>query len=262
MDVQRYSRHLLLSEIGSTGQQKLLDSKVLIVGAGGLGSPAALYLAAAGVGFIGLSDGDKVDVTNLQRQILYDTSQIGQYKTPSARDRLLALNPDITVGTYATVTPKNVRQLMEGYDFIIDGSDNFNTKYLLNDTAMEIGKPLSIGGIQRFHGQVMTVVPGPENACYRCQFPNPPPQGTCGHCSTVGVLGVLPGMIGMIQATEALKYLLGIGTLLTNTMLMYNALEMSFMKVDVPKSSQCKCSQAPLCPLCGSEPWENCGCNK
>lgn len=262
MDVERYSRHILLDEIGTTGQQKLLDSSVLIVGAGGLGSPAALYLAAAGVGRIGIADGDKVDVTNLQRQVLYDTSHIDQYKPAAAYERLVAMNPDITIGTYAPVTSKNATQLMRDFDFIIDGSDNLDTKFLLNDTAMEIGKPLSLAGIQRFQGQIMTIVPGPECACYRCVFPKKPPQGAVGRCSRAGVLGVLPGVVGTIQATEALKYLLGIGTLLTNTVLIYNALEMSFCKIDVLKSMACKCSSRPLCPVCGSESWADCGCNR
>ncbi len=262
MDVERYSRHTVLNEIGAAGQQKLLDSGVLIVGVGGLGSPAALYLAAAGVGTIGLADHDVVDVSNLQRQVIYDTKAIGATKTSVAARRLRDLNPDVKVVQHDLVTAKNVAPLMERYDFVIDGSDNFNTKYLLNDTAMELGKPLSIAGVMRFAGQVMTIVPGPNCACYRCVFAQPPPQGVTPRCSIVGVLGVLPGIIGTIQATEALKYLLGLGDLLTNTMLIYNALEMSFCKVDMIKSLQCKCSKAPLCPVCGKEPWANCGCNQ
>ena len=263
MDTERYSRHILLPEVGSVGQQKLLDSKVLIVGAGGLGSPAALYLAAAGVGTIGIADGDEVDVTNLQRQVLYSTHQIGSLKTNAASARLRDLNPDVVVLKHPDVTPKNVIPIMREYDFVIDGSDNFNTKYLLNDTAMvETGTPISIAGIRRFQGQTMTIVPGPECACYRCVCCCPPPQGTSPHCAAVGVLGVLPGVIGTIQATEAIKCLLGFGTLLTNTMLIYNALEMDFCKVKVAKSPSCKCGTNPLCPVCGAEPWADCGCNR
>lgn len=244
--IERYSRHIILEEVGGAGQEKLLDSKVLIIGAGGLGAPAALYLAAAGVGTIGIVDGDKVDLTNLQRQVIHHTSDLNMEKVKSARAKVLAINPDITVNTYNTrVTAQNVSEVIGGYDFIIDGTDNFPAKFLINDACYFEKIPFSHAGILRFDGQLMTIIPG-HSACYRCVFNSPPPADAVPSCSQAGVLGVLAGVIGSLQATEAIKYILGIGELLTDSLLVYNALTMRFRKVPVRRNQSC--------PLCGSRP--------
>lgn len=244
--VERYSRHIILSEIGGTGQEKLLAGKVLLVGAGGLGSPAALYLAAAGVGTIGVVDDDKVDMTNLQRQILHGTADIGQPKVESAAASMERINPDVEVKTYSErLTAANAMAIMGEYDFILDGTDNFAAKFLVADACHFAGKPYSHAGILRFDGQTMTVKPG-DSACYRCVFKAPPPEGAVPSCSQAGVVGVLAGVIGTIQAAEAVKFLLGKGELLTNELLVYNALKTQFRKVGLKRD--------PDCPICGELP--------
>ena len=244
--IERYSRHIILEQIGGTGQEKLLLSKVLIVGAGGLGSPAALYLAAAGVGTIGIIDADKVDTTNLQRQIIHHTSDVGVEKVRSAADKMRAINPDVSVKTYHQwAKADNIREIIAEYDFVIDGTDNFPAKFLINDACYFEKKPFSHAGILKFYGQLITVLPG-KTACYRCIFNAPPPAGVVPSCSQAGVLGVLAGVIGSLQATEAIKYLLDLGKLLTNTLLTYDALEMDFRAV--------KLNRNPNCPLCGINP--------
>lgn len=244
--IERYSRHIMLKEVGGKGQQKLFDGKVLVVGAGGLGSPIALYLAAAGVGTIGIADADVVDLSNLQRQIAHHTKDIGTPKVLSAKEKMVAMNPDITVNTYqAWVNAANILEIIGDYDFIIDGTDNFAAKFLINDACVIAGKPYSHGGILQFDGQTLTVRPG-ESACYRCIFPTPPPKDAIPTCSRAGVIGVLPGVIGTIQATEAIKFLLGRGELLTNRLLTYNAMRMRFREVPIRKN--------PKCPICGENP--------
>ena len=244
--IERYSRHIILEEIGGVGQEKLLSSKVLIVGAGGLGSPAALYLAAAGVGTIGIIDADKVDMTNLQRQILHHTNDVGVEKVKSAENKIRAINPDVTVKTYNQLAmADNIRGIIKGYDFVIDGTDNFPAKFLINDACYFEKIPFSHAGILQFYGQLMTILPG-RSTCYRCVFSSPPPAGAVPSCCQAGLLGVLPGVIGSLQATEAIKYLLGIGKLLTDTLLSYEALEMEFRSV--------KFNRNPDCPLCGKKP--------
>lgn len=244
--IERYSRHIILEKVGGTGQENLLSSKVLIVGAGGLGSPAALYLAAAGVGTIGIVDGDKVDLTNLQRQIIHHTADVGVDKIVSAENKISAINPEIEILTYNLwAQANNIRQVIEKYDFVIDGTDNFAAKFLINDACYFVKKPFSHAGILQFDGQLITVLPG-ETTCYRCIFNAPPPPDAVPSCSQAGVLGVLAGVIGSLQATEAIKYLLGIGDLLTNTFLTYNALTMEFRKVQLNRN--------PDCPLCGNNP--------
>ena len=241
--IQRYSRNIILEQIGGTGQEKLLTSKVLIVGAGGLGSPAALYLAAAGVGTIGLLDGDQVDLTNLQRQIIHQTRDIGKRKVASARTRIKAVNPDVMVRAYDVwARADNIRQIVREYDFVIDAVDNFPAKFLINDACFFEKIPFSHAGILQFEGQLMTIIPG-QTACYRCVFPGPPPVNAVAPCGQAGVLGVLPGVIGSLQATEAIKYLLGMGTLLTDSLLTYDALAMDFRKVPARRRNDC--------PLCG-----------
>jgi molybdopterin/thiamine biosynthesis adenylyltransferase len=242
----RYSRQIILEEVGGAGQEKLLRSKVLIVGAGGLGAPAALYLAAAGVGTIGIVDYDRVDLTNLQRQIIHHTADIGTEKVNSARAKIQVINPDVTVRTHqARLTAENISGIIRQYDFVIDGTDNFATKFLINDACYFEKVPFSHAGILRFEGQLMTVLPG-QSTCYRCVFHSPPPAGAVPSCSQAGVLGTLAGVIGSLQATEAIKYLLGIGELLTSSLLTYNALTMEFRKVRLNRN--------PSCPLCGRNP--------
>ena len=244
--IERYSRQIILEEVGGAGQKKLLSSKVLIVGAGGLGAPAALYLAAAGIGTIGIIDYDNVDLTNLQRQIIHHTSDIGTEKVDSAKAKIQAINPDVTVQTYKIrANAENISEIIRKYDFVIDGTDNFPAKFLINDACYFEKKAFSHAGILRFDGQLITVLPG-KTTCYRCIFHSPPPAGVVPSCSEAGVLGVLAGVIGLLQATEAIKFLLGIGELLTNTLLVYNALETSFHRV--------KLSRNPNCPLCGENP--------
>ena len=242
----RYSRHLLIPEVGLAGQEKLKASSVLLIGTGGLGSPVALYLAAAGVGKIGLVDYDTVEESNLQRQIIHGLEQIGELKVESARERMLKINPYIQVKTYnEAFTSENALQIAEGYDLIIDGSDNFPTRYLSNDVAVLLGIPNIYGSIYQFDGQV-SVFYAKEGPCYRCLFPTPPPPHLVPSCAEGGVLGVLPGTIGSIQATEAIKMLLGIGSPLVGKLLLYNALEMSFDYVRLKKN--------PKCPVCGENP--------
>jgi molybdopterin/thiamine biosynthesis adenylyltransferase len=244
--IERYSRHIILEQVGGAGQEKLLSSKVLIIGAGGLGSPAALYLAAAGVGTIGIIDGDKVDLTNLQRQIIHHTADVGVDKTVSAENKMRAINPDINVKIHNLwARADNIRQVIRKYDFVIDGTDNFAAKFLINDACYFEKVPFSHAGILRFDGQLITIIPG-ETACYRCIFNAPPPPGAVPSCSRAGVLGVLAGAIGSLQATEAIKYLLGLGELLTNTLLTYNALTMEFRKIRLGRN--------PECLLCGESP--------
>ena len=244
--IERYSRHIILEQIGGEGQEKLLNSKVLIIGAGGLGSPAGLYLAAAGVGTIGIVDSDKVDLTNLQRQIIHHTSDVGTEKTKSAENTIRAINPDVTVQTYQTkVDAKNISHIIRKYDFIIDCTDNFPAKFLINDACYFEKIPFSHAGILRFTGQLITVLPG-ETTCYRCIFNAPPPGNAVPSCSQAGVLGVLAGTIGSLQATEAIKYLLGLGKLLTGKLLTYDALEMNFRSIKLDRN--------PDCPLCGKNP--------
>ncbi len=244
---ERYARQLLLEEVGEKGQEKLLNSKVLIIGAGGLGSPMAMYLAAAGVGTIGIADGDKVELSNLQRQIIHSTREIDESKVISVRKRLKALNPEVEVITYyERITPDNITRLIKEYDFVLDATDNFESKFLINDTCVSTNKPFSHGGIYGFMGQTLTYTPG--FACYRCVFEAPPEESDetiSGGRGGLPVIGVSPGVIGTIQATEALKYLLGIGKLLTNTLLTVNLLTMEFTKIEVEKN--------PDCPVCGGK---------
>jgi molybdopterin/thiamine biosynthesis adenylyltransferase/rhodanese-related sulfurtransferase len=239
---QRYSRHLLIPEVGPTGQAKLLDSKVLLVGAGGLGSPAALYLAAAGVGTLGIVDFDLVDISNLQRQVLHTTDRVGEPKVESARRTIEALNPDVkVVGSEEILGPDNVARLIDGYDVIVDGTDTFETRYLLNDAAVDRGIPVVHASVYRFEGQLTTFVPF-DGPCYRCLYPTPPPPELAPPCSLVGVLGVVPGIMGLLQANEVLKVLLGIGEPLMGRLLLFDALDATF--------SELKLERDPACPVC------------
>ncbi len=242
----RYSRHLLIPDVGLQGQLKLKQSAVLVIGAGGLGSPVSLYLAAAGVGRIGIADSDMVDISNLQRQVLHGTADLGQPKVESARQRLLDLNPHIQVDVYTEpFTAKNARQVAESYQVIVDCSDNFPTRYLSNDLCVLTGKPNIYGAIYRFDGQA-SVFDAAHGPCYRCLFPEPPPPGMVTSCSDGGVLGVLPGVIGALQATETLKVLLGIGETLAGRLLLFDALEMRFELIKLRKNPACKvCSDQP-----------------
>ena len=244
--IERYSRQIILPNIGGKGQEKLLNAKVLIIGAGGLGSPCALYLASAGIGKIGIVDSDAVELNNLQRQILHSTKDVGRPKVESAKDRLNAINPDVEVIPYKLrLTSENISNIIKDYDIIVDGSDNFPTRYLVNDACVIAKKPLSHGGIFRFDGQAITIVPG-ESACYRCLFPEPPPPGLVPSCQEAGILGAVAGIIGTIQANEVLKYILGIGGLLTGKLLVFNALDSSFRQVKVPRDEKCPvCSKNP-----------------
>ncbi|MBV6392316.1 MAG: putative adenylyltransferase/sulfurtransferase MoeZ [Anaerolineales bacterium] len=238
--ILRYSRHLLMPEVGLQGQIKLKNSSALVIGTGGLGAPVALYLAAAGVGRIGLVDYDVVDSSNLQRQVIHGTSTVGRLKVESARDRLQDLNPDIQIDAYnEPFTSENALRIAKEYDIIIDGTDNFPTRYLTNDVSVFLGKPNVYGSIFRFDGQV-SVFHAKEGPCYRCLFPEPPPPGLVPSCAEGGVLGVLPGTIGTLQATEALKMLLGVGEPLTGRLLLYNALDMSFDFVKLKKNPKCR----------------------
>lgn len=239
-EILRYSRHLLIPEVGLEGQRKLKASSVLVIGTGGLGSPVSLYLAAAGIGRIGLVDYDVVDSSNLQRQVIHGTSTIGKLKVESARDKLIDLNPDIQVDVFnAPFTSENALRIARDFDLILDGTDNFPTRYLTNDVAVFLGKPNVYASIYRFDGQV-SVFYAKEGPCYRCLFPEPPPPGLVPSCAEGGVLGVLPGTIGTIQATEALKVLLGIGEPLIGKLLLYNALDMTFDFVKLKKNPNCR----------------------
>lgn len=249
----RYSRHTLLNEIGEAGQIKLLESKVLLIGAGGLGSPAAIYLAAAGVGTLGIVDFDTVDVSNLQRQILHGNKDVGRPKVESAADRIKDINPDVKViGYREPITSHNALEIIKQYDVVINGSDNFPTRYLVNDACQFLSKPLVDASIFMFEGQVTVYQPGDEAAgiaggpCYRCLYPDPPPPGEVPSCAEAGVLGVLPGIVGSIQAIEALKLILGIGEPLIGKLMMIDTLDMTFRTLRVQRN--------PDCPVCGEHP--------
>ncbi len=243
--VQRYSRHLIMPNVGSVGQRKLLDGKVLVIGAGGLGSPISLYLALAGVGTIGIVDFDVVDVSNLQRQILHTDADVGRRKVESAKETLLAHNPDLNVQVHEEpINSENAMEIINQYDIIVNGADNFSTRYLVNDAAYLAGKPLVDGAILVFDGRATTYLPG--QGCYRCMYPDPPPPGEVPNCSEAGVIGALPGLVGSIQALEVIKLLLGIGETLTGRLLMIDALSMEFTELKVRKDPQCK--------LCGENP--------
>ncbi len=245
-EVARYSRHLIMPEVGLEGQQRLKASSVLLIGAGGLGSPLGLYLAAAGVGRIGLVDFDVVDFSNLQRQVLHGTPDVGRPKLHSARDRLQAINPEVRLDLYETrLTSANALQLFEPYDVIIDGTDNFPTRYLVNDACVLLKKPNVYGSIFRFDGQASVFWP-PHGPCYRCLYPEPPPPGEVPSCAEGGVLGILPGLVGCIQATEAVKIILGKGAPLVGRLLLYDALQMAFREFKVRRN--------PKCPVCGDNP--------
>jgi molybdopterin-synthase adenylyltransferase len=244
--ITRYSRHILLPEVGGKGQKKLAQAKVFIVGAGGLGCPVAYYLAAAGIGTIGLIDSDVVDLSNLQRQVLHHTPDVGRSKVLSAKEKILALNPDVKVEMHeGRFTSKNARTLIRDYDLVIDGVDNFPAKFLMNDACYLEGKPLVHGGILRFEGRVFTIVPN-ESACYRCIFKNPPPPGVVPTCQEAGIIGVVAGIIGTLQATEAVKLILKIGRPLTDRILDFDARTTTFREIRVKRN--------PNCPLCGSQP--------
>ena len=244
--VARYSRQLMLPELGSAGQQRLLESAVLVIGAGGLGSPAALYLAAAGVGTIGIADSDAVAVSNLHRQILHTAASVGQPKTASARQRLEALNPDITVRAHQMrVNAASAAGLLRGYQVVLDGSDNFTTRYLVNDACVLAGLPLVHGGVVRLGGQVLSVRPG-QSACLRCVFPEPPGAGAVPSCQEAGVLGSVAGIIGTLMAHEALKLLAGLGELLTDRLLVFDGMRSRFREVGVRRD--------PGCRVCGDDP--------
>jgi adenylyltransferase/sulfurtransferase len=245
--IERYSRHILLPEIGGGGQKKLLDSSAFVVGAGGLGSPALLYLAAAGVGRIGLADSDAVELSNLQRQVIHGTRDIGRSKALSAQAAIQALNPDVEVVPLADrLHTGNIRQALGGYDAVLDGSDNFPTRYLVADCCRLEGIPLVSAAVLGFEGQLMTVLPGEGNPCYRCFLPEPPPARLVPRCQEAGVLGSVAGVLGTLQATEALKVLLGVGELLSRRVLVYDALEGQFRTAERAPD--------PRCALCGQDP--------
>lgn len=242
---RRYSRHLLLDGFGLEGQQRLLDARVLIVGMGGLGSPIALYLAAAGVGTLGLVDGDTVSLTNLQRQIIHGTPDVGRSKVDSAAESIIRVNPEVKVEKHKLfLNEDNALDIIRDYDFVVEGSDNFSAKYLVNDACVMLGKPFCIGGINRYAGQVMTHRPG--TACYRCLFPEPPAREDVETCAMVGVLGTIAGMLGTIQATEVVKCIVGVGEPLYNQLLTFDALSMQWNKLSFQHNEDC--------PLCGSHP--------
>lgn len=244
----RYSRNILLKDVGVAGQEKLFAAKVLVIGAGGLGSPAALYLAAAGVGTIGIADGDRVDLSNLQRQILHSTADVGRPKVDSAGEKIVALNPDVAVRRYPEfLRDDSIRAIVRDYDFVIDATDSFAAKFLINDACVLESIPFSHGGVLRFQGQTMTVLPG-RSPCYRCVFTAPPPDDAVPTCSQAGILGAVAGMLGTIQAAEALKYITGAGRLLTGSFLTFDALDMAFRKVAVKRN--------PHCAACGPQSGE------
>ncbi len=243
--IERYSRQIILDNVGGKGQEKLLQSRILIIGAGGLGSPAAFYLAAAGAGNLGIIDGDEVDLSNLQRQILHSTDDVGRAKVDSAKETLEKLNPDINIITYnKRVNAQNISSIISEYDFIIDGTDNFGAKFLINDACVLNKKPYSHGGILRFHGQTITHVPG--SACYRCLFETLPPKGAVPSCSEAGVLGVVAGFLGTLQASEAMKYILKTGELLTDSLFYFDILNTEFRLLKIKRNKNC--------PVCGDNP--------
>lgn len=244
--IQRYSRQIILPEIGGQGQQKLLQARVLIVGTGGLGSPCAFYLAAAGVGTLGLVDSDVVDLSNLQRQILHTTDRVGRAKTASAAQTLRALNPDVKIVTHQMrVGVENVAELVGAYDVVVDAVDNFPARFLVNDACVMAGKPLVEAGVLRWDGMVMTIMPR-QGPCYRCVFPAPPPPGSVPSCQEAGVMGTVPGMMGLVQANEVIKIILGQGKLLAGRLLLFDALHTSFREVQVQRNQDC--------PVCGEHP--------
>lgn len=244
--LKRYSRHIILPEVGGKGQKKISSARVIIIGAGGLGCPVGYYLVAAGVGTIALIDNDSVELSNLQRQIAHSVKTIGVNKADSAKQTFEALNPDVNViAVKERLTSKNILDLIKDYDIVVDGTDNFPTRYLINDACVILRKPLVSGAILRFEGQVTTILPG-EGPCYRCLFEEPPPPGLVPSCQEAGVLGVLPGVIGALQATEVLKLIIGKGKPLKGELLIYDALGTNFRKVKIPKNHDC--------PVCGREP--------
>lgn len=244
--IERYSRHIMLPEVGGVGQIKMLEAKVLLIGAGGLGSPAAYYLAAAGIGNMGIVDFDRVDLSNLQRQIIHSTERIGMLKTESAKKTIEALNPDVKVTLFnEKLTSKNILRIFEGYDYILDGTDNFATHYLINDACVMTGKTNIHGSIFRFEGQATVFKPG-DGPCYRCLYPEPPPPGLVPNCQEGGVLGVLAGVIGNLQVVETLKLILGIGNPLVGTLLIYDALNSEFRKLKLKRDVNC--------PVCSANP--------
>ena len=244
--IERYSRHIMLPEVGGVGQVKMLEAKVLLIGAGGLGSPAAYYLAAAGIGNLGIVDFDVVDLSNLQRQIIHSTERIGMLKTESAKKTIEALNPDVKVTVYnERLTSENILRIFDGYDYILDGTDNFATRYLINDACVMTGKTNIHGSIFRFEGQATVFKPG-DGPCYRCLYPEPPPPGLVPNCQEGGVLGVLAGVIGNLQVVETLKLILGQGKTLVGTLLIYDALNTEFRKLKLKKDKNC--------PVCGENP--------
>ena len=245
-EVARYSRHLIMPEVGMNGQLKLKSASVLCIGAGGLGSPVAMYLGAAGVGRIGIVDFDVVDYSNLQRQVIHGTPDVGRSKLDSARDRLNAINPEVTVETHdVALSSENALELLANYDVIVDGTDNFPTRYLVNDACVILGKPNVYGSIFRFEGQA-SVFATKDGPCYRCLYPEPPPPGLVPSCAEGGVLGILPGVVGTIQATEAVKLIIGVGEPLINRFMIYDALRMKFRELKLRKD--------PDCPVCGETP--------
>jgi molybdopterin/thiamine biosynthesis adenylyltransferase len=244
--IERYSRHIILPEVGGSGQQKMLKARVLLLGAGGLGSPAAYYLAAAGIGNLGIVDFDQVDLSNLQRQIIHSTDRIGMLKTESAKKTINALNPDVNVTLYnEKMDSSNIKSFIKDYDYVVDGSDNFPTRYLVNDACVMENKTLIHGSIYRFEGQVTVFKPN-SGPCYRCLYPEPPPPGMAPNCQEGGVLGVLAGIIGNLQVVEVLKLILGIGEPLVGKLLIYDALKTEFRNLKLRKDASC--------PLCGEEP--------
>ena len=246
-EIQRYSRHIILQDVGGKGQLKLKRAKVLLIGAGGLGSPAGLYLAAAGIGTIGLVDGDVVDLSNLQRQIMHSTATLGKPKVESGKQTLSAINPEITINAYhQLVDADNIIPLISQYDIVLDGSDNFTTRFLVNDACFFAKKTLISASMFRFEGQLTAIKPHQGYPCYRCLYPEPPPAGLVPNCQEAGVLGVLAGTMGILQASEAIKEILGIGETIADKLVIYDALEMKFRKVGRPKD--------PACPLCGPNP--------
>ncbi len=247
LEIQRYSRHIILQDVGGKGQLKLKRAKVLLIGAGGLGSPAGLYLAAAGIGTIGLVDGDVVDLSNLQRQIMHSTATLGKPKVESGKQTLSAINPEITINAYhQLVDADNIIPLISQYDIVLDGSDNFTTRFLVNDACFFAKKTLISASMFRFEGQLTAIKPHQGYPCYRCLYPEPPPAGLVPNCQEAGVLGVLAGTMGILQASEAIKEILGIGETIADKLVIYDALEMKFRKVGRPKD--------PACPLCGPNP--------
>lgn len=244
--IERYSRHIMLPEVGGVGQIKMLEAKVLLIGAGGLGSPAAYYLAAAGIGNLGIVDFDVVDLSNLQRQIIHSTERIGMLKTESAKKTIEALNPDVKVTLFnEKLTAENILRIFEGYDYILDGTDNFATRYLINDACVMTGKTNIHGSIFRFEGQATVFKPG-DGPCYRCLYPEPPPPGLVPNCQEGGVLGVLAGVIGNLQVVETLKLILGQGKTLVGSLLIYDALNTEFRKLKLKRDVNC--------PVCGENP--------